>query len=101
MNLIVLMPDSFRQDHIGVYHEGVDRCIRDQRWSLILRPQGEPDELYDLQADPREQNNLIDQCHEEAVRLACQFGSVFFRPGRGSAVKGIQGTYEVASGSVE
>lgn len=93
--------DEFRQAMIVGYHEGVDRCIRDKRWSLILRPEGEPDELYDLVSDPRERRNLIDEHHEEAVRLAGLFGSHFLRRGRTSAVKGVQGKYEVASGSVE
>ena len=43
------------------YHAGVDRVVRaagvdgdGRNWSLILRPEGEPDELYDLDADPSE-----------------------------------------------
>ena len=94
--------DEHRKAMIVGYHEGVDRCIRDRRWSLILRPEGEPDELYDLESDPREIRNLIDEAHQEAERLAGLFGSPYFRPGRATAaVKGIQGTYEVASGSVD
>ena len=93
--------DSHRDAIITGYHEGIDRCIRDKRWSLILRPEGEPDELYDLQSDPRERHNLIDTHPEEAQRLARAFGSVYFRSRRSSAIKGIQGKYEMASGSVE
>jgi len=83
------------------FHAGVDRCVRDKRWSYVARPAGEPDELYDLVADPRERNNVIDEHSGEAVRLASRFGS-YFRKVRGSGVvKGVQGTYEMASGSVD
>jgi len=93
--------DELRKAMIVGYHAGIDRCVRDSRWSLILRPQGEPDELYDLVEDPRERRNVIDERSDEAVRLARAFGSYFAQQGRASAVKGIQGTYEVASGAVE
>lgn len=97
--------DKHREEIITGYHEAVDRCVRDQTWSLILRPEEEPDELYDLIEDPRERVNLIDQHSEEARRLARAFGS-YFRPqaqrvpGR-LEVKGIQGKYELASSSIE
>lgn len=98
--------DTFRQTVITGYHEGADRAIREhrdgRRWSLILRPEGEPDELYDLDADPRERTNLIDQQHEVAVRLAARFGAAYFRrQARVTTVKGVQGAYEIASGMVE
>jgi arylsulfatase A-like enzyme len=84
------------------YHAGVDRVVRDGQWSLILRPDGEPDELYDLQADPRERTNLIDTHHDVAGRLAARFGPAYFRrQGPVASIKGVQGAYEVASGSVE
>ena len=87
--------------------------VRDEQWSLILRPPGEPDELYDLRADPHERTNLIDAHHDVAARLAGRFGPHYFRraaigavPGRPdtrrvATVKGIQGEYEVSSGVVE
>ena len=75
--------------------------MRDQTWSYIQRPEGEPDELYNLAEDTRECTNLIDQCPEEAHRLARAFGSYFRPSGVQVAVKGIQGKYELASGSVE
>jgi len=94
--------DGHRLAIIVGYHEGADRCVRDERWSLVLRPEGQPDELYDLENDPGERCNLIDSRPEEARRLAGHFGCYFFRPGRAvSTLKGIQGTYEMASGSVE
>jgi len=62
----------------------------------------EPDELYNLIDDPRETKNLIDDHPEEAQRLASGFGRYFRRRGSGPvSVKGVQGKYEMASGSVE
>jgi len=97
--------DEHRQTIITGYHEAIDRCVRDRTWSLILRPEGEPDELYDLVEDSRERVNLIDQHPEEACRLARAFGSYFRMqaqrvPSR-LEVKGVQGKYELASGSIE
>ena len=86
--------DEHREYAISGYHEGVDRCIRDKEWSLIQRPEGQPDELYNLGKDPRETRNLIDDHPEEAKRLAGAFGN-YFRKIEQRIVKGIQGKYEV------
>jgi arylsulfatase A-like enzyme len=93
--------DTHRQTIITGYHEAVDRCVRDETWSYIQRPEGEPDELYNLAEDPKEHTNLIDRYPEEARRLAQTFGSYFYRSNAQTAVKGIQGKYELASGSIE
>jgi arylsulfatase A-like enzyme len=97
--------DEHRDVIITGYHEAPDRCVRDRTWSYVERPEGEPDELYNLVEDPRERVNLIDRYPEEAVRLARAFGSVFrleSQPGIShTEVKGIQGKYELASGSIE
>jgi arylsulfatase A-like enzyme len=92
--------DVHRQVIITGYHEAADRCVRDQTWSYIHRPEGEPDELYNLVEDPRERTNLIDQYPEEARRLARAFGSTFRRGSAQVQVKGIQGKYELASGGI-
>ena len=81
------------------FHAAQDRCIRDKRWSYVARPEDEPDELYDMQSDWRETKNLIDDHHEEAQRLSAAFGQ-YFRRGPVHVVKGIQGRYEMGSGSV-
>ena len=86
--------DEHREYAISGYHEAVDRCIRDKRWSLIQRPEGQPDELYNLLEDPGETRNLIDDHPEEAKRLAGAFGS-YFRKIEQRIVKGVQGKYEV------
>ncbi len=92
--------DTHREAIITGYHEAVDRCIRDATWSYIRRPEGEPDELYYLRDDPREQHNLIDARLEEARRLAGLFGTFFHHGGAPVAVKGIQEKYEMSSGIV-
>lgn len=40
---------------------GRARMIRTDRWKLVHRADGGPDELYDLQADPDEKANLIER----------------------------------------
>jgi arylsulfatase A-like enzyme len=92
--------DVHREAIITGYHEAPDRCVRDGTWSYVQRPEGEPDELYHLIEDPRERVNLIDQYPEEARRLARAFGSYFRRGAAQVEVKGIQGKYELASGSI-
>ena len=99
---------TFRETHISGYYAGADRVVRSRdlgdgrAWSLILRPAGAPDELYELTADPREHPNLIDDHHDVAARLAGRFGATYFRrQARVTAAKGVQGAYEVASGAVE
>ncbi|MCC7354515.1 MAG: sulfatase [Anaerolineae bacterium] len=85
--------NSIRETIITGYHQGKDRCIRDKRWSYVSRPENEPDELYDLLADPQERNNLIDTYPEEAKRLASGYGRMFAM--KGQPIKGLQGRYEV------
>ena len=97
-----------RESCVTGYHAGADRVVRHhdadtgRQWSLILRPEGEPDELYDLAADPRERDNRIDAQHDVAARLLARFGPTYFRRQRPLLqIKGVQGAYEVASGAVE
>jgi arylsulfatase A-like enzyme len=85
---------ELRQAVISGYYGAPDRCIRDRTWSYIRRPEGEPDELYNLLEDPQERVNLIDDHPREAQRLAGMFGSLYAL--KGAPVKGIQGKYEVA-----
>ena len=76
------------------YHEALDRCVRDGRYSYVSRPAGQPDELYDLEEDPREKRNLIDERPEEARRLAKVLRGVWAHTPQ-SYVKGLQGKYEL------
>jgi arylsulfatase A-like enzyme len=86
---------SLRESIITGYYGAHDRCIRTETWSLILRPDDEPDELYHLTDDPKEAHNLIDEHPDVAQELTRRFGT-FYTRGRQPAVKGVQGRYEVA-----
>lgn len=92
--------ESHREAVISGYYEGQDRCIRDATWSYIDRPEGQPDELYNLLEDPRETRNLIDAQNEVAAALSTRFGS-YWRRRPSHVIKGIQGRYEVASGATD
>ena len=92
--------DTHRDAAITGYFGGKDRCIRNDKWSYVERPGDEPDELYDLESDPRERNNVIDKYHNEALLLAKKFSN-YFRDNPVKEIKGLQGKYEMASGSVE
>lgn len=83
-----------REAVISGFKGGPDRCIRDETWSLVLRPGNEADELYNLKTDPRETKNVIDQHKDVVARLAGQFGVIFALAGR--PIKGLQGSFEVA-----
>lgn len=97
--------DAHRDVVITGYHEAVERCVRDETWSYVQRPEGEQDELYHLLEDPKERNNLIHQHPDEAHRLTRAFGSYFGlrSPWVAGPIEpnGIQGKYELASGSVD
>ncbi len=91
--------DDHREAIITGYHHGIDRCTRDRTWSYIQRPEGAPDELYNLIDDPQERHNHIDEHPQEALRLASAFGNHFKRS-RTRIVKGLQGEYEMSSSSI-
>jgi hypothetical protein len=72
----------------------VDRAVRDERYSYVMRPAGQSDELYDLQADPREHENLIGKAPQVAQRLQSQVGTVYLSAR--AKPRGVQGSMEVA-----
>jgi arylsulfatase A-like enzyme len=86
--------NEHRDTAIVGYHEGEDRCVRDKAWSYIHRPDGQPDELYNLIEDPRESRNLIDEKKDIAMKLHRSFGGCFYRK-HTKIIKGIQGQYEL------
>ncbi len=94
--LSVLTGDSDypRNAVICGYHEAEDRRIRDDRWTVIVRPDDRPDELYDRQNDPRERHNLIEELPDVARQLMGAYGTIWFRRPV-TAIKGLQGRYEV------
>ncbi len=79
---------------VSGFFPAVDRCIRNERYSYIVRPEGQAHELYDLLADPRERTNIIDSGKEVAEELLEEIGSAYF--GRQAKPRGVQGTYETA-----
>lgn len=91
--------EAIRQAAISGFHGGQDRCIRNETWSLILRPGDMPDELYDLENDPREQRNMIMERRDVAEQLAARFGAVYSVAKR--SVKGLQGSFETAHTAAE
>ncbi|QDP98065.1 sulfatase-like hydrolase/transferase [Microlunatus elymi] len=49
------------RDRVVIFDEyGATRMIRTRQWKYVLRRGDEPDELYDLDADPGERNNLVE-----------------------------------------
>ena len=93
--------DIHRESIITGYHEAPDRCVRDATWSYVQLPEGEPDELYNLEKDPRERTNLIDRHPGEARRLAGAFGSFYRLGALQEDWTGLQGKYELASGGID
>ena len=93
--------DSHRDAIITGFHAGEDRCIRDGEWSLILRPTGEPNELYHLPTDPAERRNRIAEQPEVAAELAARFGRSFHQRSRVSVERTVMGQHEISSASVD
>ncbi len=91
--------ETHRDVTVSGFHAAVDRAVRDGRWSYVRRPGDEPDELYDLRADPRERTNRIDEAPAVAQGLLARVAPQFLRQ-RVRAVKGLMGRYELGSGSV-
>ncbi len=73
---------SWREVQFGEY--GTVRMARTRRYKLVQRHTGGPDELFDLEADPRECHNLISSSSHRAVRseLSCLIETRFSRYSR-------------------
>jgi arylsulfatase A-like enzyme len=85
--------DALREATISGYYKVAHRAVRNQRYSYIVRPGGEPDELYDLLEDPREQRNIIGKKPGMAGALAALFPKVYYPAPPKS--HGVQGDSEV------
>ena len=57
---------SWREVQFGEY--GTVRMARTERYKLVQRHPSGPDELFDLETDPRECRNLIDSSSHQVVR---------------------------------
>jgi len=65
-------------DHITMgFFDSLDRCIRDEEWSYIRRPEGRKRELYNLIDDPKEKQNLIDDCPDRAADMENAIAKIF------------------------
>jgi arylsulfatase A-like enzyme len=85
--------DSIREATISGYHRVADRAVRNRRYSYVVRGGAEPDELYDLQEDPRERRNIIGEKPEVADALTALFPKIYFPAPPKS--HGVQGDSEV------
>ena len=88
-DVIVIMPNSFRQDHISFYNRR--KPVFDGM---------EPCKTPNIDKFAEERMNLIDENPEEAQRLSSLFGQ-YYRRASVRVVKGVQGRYEVAFGVIE
>ncbi len=76
---------SWREVQFGEY--GTVRMARTERYKLVQRHPSGPDELFDLETDPRECRNLIDSSSHQVVRselsllIETHFGR-YCRPGK-------------------
>lgn len=81
-SLLPLMRDdqqNARDTIVTGYHNDPVRCVRDERWSFIYRPEAK-NELYDIENDPREQNNVIEEKSAKAESLTAQLEPSFRIP---------------------
>jgi len=63
------------RDTLYLSYRDVQRAIRDDRWKLIVYPQVNRRQLFDLQTDPYEMHDLIDQ-PQHAERVNDLFGNL-------------------------
>jgi len=82
------------------YHQSAYRCVRDERWSLVVNPEGRH-ELYDLVNDPAEQTNLFDERRDEAERLMAHVGYFSLTKLPQQEFKNVQEAYEWAHTGVK
>jgi arylsulfatase A-like enzyme len=84
---------------VSGFFETAMRCIRTQQHSLFLGAEGDTDELYDLQADPRERTNIIAEAGDVAAEMVKLISPIYL--GQRRTARGVQGTMEVAHTSLE
>jgi arylsulfatase A-like enzyme len=77
----VLRGKSVEWDNVVFYEMETTRAIREDQWKFVSRHPKGPFELYDMQNDPRERNNLFGQPGTDAKRteLANRLDDFFAR----------------------
>src|SRR5207244_3909116 len=77
----VLRGETIAWDNVMYYEMETCRAIRADRWKYVARHPNGPNELYDMQADPRERINLYGQPGTETIRegLAQRLDAFFAR----------------------
>lgn len=68
LRAILREPDNPARDELIFGYRQFQRAVRDKRWKLIRYPQVNVTQVFDLEADPFEQNNLADK-PESAARV--------------------------------
>jgi len=77
------------------YHQSPIRCVRDEEWSLVVRPDA-GNELYDLVKDPEEKNNVITERKDVAKRLLSYLGYFSYTKLPKTQMENVQEAYEWA-----
>ena len=68
----VLRGESMRWENEVFYEMETCRAIRTDRWKYVARHPSGPNELYDMQADPRERFNMYGQDGTDEIREQLQ-----------------------------
>lgn len=68
----VLRGESLEWDFEVFYEMETCRAIRTDQWKYVMRHSSGPNELYDMQADPRERFNLYGQAGTDEIRMRLQ-----------------------------
>ncbi len=92
--------DKLRDVVITGFHQSPVRCIRDEEWSLVVKPDGQH-ELYHLADDPAEKNNLFDQNRDATQRLIEHLGYFSYTKLPQTEYQNIQEAYEWAHTAIE
>lgn len=84
----VLVDQSTTSNRVPMIHHSVagDFAIRDGKWKLVMETAKKERELYDIESDPRERNNVIDQHQVVAAELVDKISRIV-RNGRSTEGK--------------
>ncbi|MFO8072513.1 MAG: sulfatase [Polyangia bacterium] len=72
------------------YRGGILRGLRTPRWSYTAIPRDGVRELYDLEADPAEKRNLVDELPRRAERMQHALGELIREQSPGEGEEGVE-----------